>query len=255
MKLVIATPFYSMNGFAPYISSLVQTIKVLELAKIEWDFWEHSGDAYVDRARNNICARFLTTDFTDLLFIDSDMSWDPAGFVHLLSSPYELTGAAYPCKNNWDMFGEKLLYDDNHAPIQDPKTGLLLAQWLPGGFLLIKRACLEKMYTAYKDDWYYAADIKRAPEMIEGSNEDPCRKVINLFECSVGDHNRYGEDIMFCKKWTAIGGKCYLEPRISFGHSGMKTFTGNFHEHLIALAEEERIKKAFKNAEIVNVVR
>lgn len=242
-----------MNGFAPYISSLVQTAKILDAAGIEWDFWEHSGDSYVDRARNNICARFLTTDFTDLLFIDSDMSWDAIGLMHILQSPFELTGAAYPCKNNWDMFGEKLLYDENHAPIQDPETGLLLAEWLPGGFMRIRKSCLEKMYKAYENDWYYAADIKRTPGTVEGSNEDPCRKVVNLFECKVKDHNRYGEDIMFCKKWKAIGGKCYLEPRISFGHSGMKTFTGNFDEHLKYLCEEERIKRAFNNTETVRL--
>lgn len=241
-----------MNGFAPYISSIIQTAKVLDAAGIEWDFWEHSGDSYVDRARNNICSRFLSTSFTDLLFIDSDMSWDPIGLQHILSSPYELTGAAYPCKNNWDIFGEKLLYDSDHAPVQDPITGLLEAQWLPGGFLRMKRSCLEKMSEAYKDDWYHAADCKPKEKL---DDDDPCRKVINLFECKVQDGNRYGEDIMFCKKWIAIGGKCYLEPRITFGHSGMKTWTNNFDEHLRKQATQEHINRSFLNIELDRIAQ
>lgn len=233
MKLVIATPFYSMAGYSPYISSLVQTAKMLCKADIDWDFWEYSGDSYVDRARNHICARFIETDYTDLLFIDSDMSWSAEGLFNLLRSPHELTGGVYPVKNNWEKYTESIKYEGNHSPVQHIDSGRIEAEWLPAGFLLIKRSCLEKMCSAYEYDWYYSNE--KNTEL-----EEP-RKIINLFNCKVVDNQRLGEDVSFCKKWNMIGGKCYVEPRISFGHTGSKTYSGNFDEYLLRQAELKRI--------------
>lgn len=239
MKLAIATPFYSMNGFVPYISSLIATSKVLEQAKIEWEFWDYSGDAYVDRARNTLCARFYNSNCTDLLFIDSDMAWDMEGLCHILKSPMELTGGAYPTKNNYEKFtSDGIIYDEDHAPVQDEQTGLIETKWLSGGFLRISKSCIEKMYKAYKDNWYWETTKNEKSMQIQ-------EKIIDLFGMITEDNLRLGEDVSFCKRWLEIGGKCWLEPRISFGHCGMKTWDGNFHEYFMAQATIERINRNF----------
>ena len=199
-----------------------------------WDFWNLSGDSYVDRARNNICARFLKSDFTHLLFIDSDMSWNLKGLIDLLNSPFDLTGGIYPCKNKWEEWTECIKYDSNHAPVQEEKTGLIEVEWLPAGFMLISHSCIEKMVDAYKEDWYW------------NNNGTDKEKTYNLFECKIIDNVRYGEDVTFCKKWAALGNKIYCEPRIDFGHSGMKTYEGNFHEHLTDICEKEMVFKALE---------
>jgi hypothetical protein len=233
MKLVIATPFYSMSGFSPYITSLISSTKALSMLGVEWDFWELSGDSYVDRARNTICARFSKSDYTHMLFIDSDMAWDVEGFLRLLKSPHELTGGLYPVKNNWENYCERLKFDENNNPVQDEVTGHIECEYVPSGFMLIKKSCIEKMIEAYKNDWYYAHS---------SHDDDPNEKVVNLFECSRNEetHTRRGEDVTFCHKWTAIGGKCFLEPRISFGHCGMKAWYGNFEKYWRSLQKKEQ---------------
>jgi hypothetical protein len=55
MKVVIATPFYEVKAFSPYIVSLMATMRLLTAVGIDWDFREISGDSYVHRARNTIC--------------------------------------------------------------------------------------------------------------------------------------------------------------------------------------------------------
>jgi hypothetical protein len=225
MKLAIATPFYSLYGFTPYIESLMKTVKMLKDAGIDWEFLDKCGDSFIDRARNCLVAQFMATDATDLLFIDSDISWDSMGLLHLLRSPMELTGGAYPFKNQWDRFTECIIYDKDHAPVQDGETGLIETDWLPAGFMRIKRSCIEKLIEAYKSDFFFT---------LEGEALDT-NKVHNLFECKIVNSQRQSEDVTFCKKWQAIGGKCWLEPRISFGHSALNTFTGNLHEHLLEL--------------------
>ena len=145
MKIAIATPFYNGQAHTPYVSSLAVTLKALTMAKIEWDYYDLTGDSYVDRARNTLCARFLKSDCTDLVFIDSDMSWDVDGFVKLLSSSYEITGGSYPAKNNWTDFTAKMVVDPvDNVPMGDAQHGLIEAHWLPAGFMRIKRSALEK---------------------------------------------------------------------------------------------------------------
>jgi hypothetical protein len=62
-----------------------------------------------------------------------------------------------------------------------------------------------------------------------------CGKTANIFECRCKKDSgvREGEDTACCHKWAEIGGTLWCEPRISFGHIGVKEFSGNFHEFLL----------------------
>jgi hypothetical protein len=230
VRLIIATPFYSMSGFSPYIASLLASAKTLWSSGIDFEFWDLPGDSYVDRARNTICNRFLESNATDLVFVDSDMAWQADAFNAILKSPYEVTGCAYPVKNNWNQFGVVINVNENKTPKVDAASGLISADWVPAGFLRIKRSCIEKMAEAFKDQFYY--DFSADPD-------NPGRRYINFFNCSVEGGHRYGEDVNFCRKWKYIGGDLWIEPRITFGHYGMQGWTGNYHEFLIKQPQPE----------------
>lgn len=199
----------------------MDSVRVLSLAGVDFDYYTHNGDSYVDRARNTICAKFLENDYTDLFFIDSDMQWDMQSIVRMLKAPYEVVGGTYPMKNCWDVYPCSIDTDENGAPIVDPETGLIKAEWVMAGFLRIKRSCLEKMSEAYKDLEY------------QDPSADPTnqtRKYIPFFENKLGIG---GEDMTFCRRWKAIGGEIWLEPRITFGHYGVTGYFGNFHEFMM----------------------
>ena len=57
--VIIATPFYEVKGYSPYIRSLVYTINALNMFRIPWRYFELSGDSYVDRAKNTLVHHFL----------------------------------------------------------------------------------------------------------------------------------------------------------------------------------------------------
>jgi hypothetical protein len=234
VKLAIATPFYGSQAFVQYVESLLLSCRVLDKFGVEWDYWTIHNDSYIDRAKNSIADRFYKSDCTDLLMIDSDISWDVQGLLYLINSPFELTGGMFPMKGAWDKYAGKIKVDEKGAPVQEEKTGLIEAEYLPGGFLRIRKSCIDKLTKAYQNNWYY--------------DDATGNKIVNLFEMSTIDNVKYGEDGGFCRKWTAMGGKCYVEPRISFGHTGSNTFTGNFHEYLLRSAETERIRVAIEGA-------
>ncbi len=219
IKLLIATPFYSVSAFSPYVSSLMKTVALLQKLGIEYDYWELSGDSYVDRARNTISNTFMKSDYTHLLFIDSDMSWDLEGFGRLLLADADIVGAGYPCKNKWDFFSVILETLDDGKPIVN-KQGLIKAWGVPTGFMKIKRKVFEKLAEKMPENYYMTNDSETGEE----------HKVYNFF----GRMPPLGEDISFCRRWAAIGGELWVEPRITMGHYGVKKWEGNYHEFLLS---------------------
>jgi hypothetical protein len=217
MKLLISTPFYEMKGFSPYISSLMATAKLLHQAGIEYDFWELSGDSYVDRARNTIANKFMESDYTHLVFIDSDHAWDLDSFANLLKADEDVVGAGYPCKNKWDFFSCILETLDDGKPIVN-ENGQIQAWGVPTGFMKIRRQVFVDLAEKMPDNFYMTGD----PETGEQS------KVFNFF----GRMPPLGEDISFCRRWASIGGKLWVEPRVTITHYGVKGWTGNYDTFL-----------------------
>ena len=230
MKVLLATPFYELKGFSPYITSLANTIRLFSILGIDWRFMELSGDSYVHRARNTMCDMFLRDpDATDLFFIDSDMSWNPEALVKMLMLPDDVVGAAYPVKNNWQAWtsipkvhetnGERSLHG---RPLGDG-TALVEAQVLAGGFLRIKRKVLERFREHYPDLWYEEPTTDQA---------NPNHRFTAFFGAESIDHKFFGEDHCFAKRLRDMGIKMFIYPNVDIVHWGYKDFSGNFDRFL-----------------------
>ena len=217
MKLVIVTPFYEMKGWSPYIRSLVESIIfICRHTNIYVDFWNLSGDSYVDRARNALAHQFKNSSFTDMLFIDSDMGWTIEGLTKLLAADVDVVGAGYPCKNMWDFYGCLLHVDKDQRPITN-KHGLIKASSLPTGFMKIRQGVFQRLDAFFPNDCYIG----------DGPKDD---KIVigNYF----GRIQPLGEDVSFCRRWTEAGGELWVEPNITISHYGVKDYTGNYYEFL-----------------------
>lgn len=228
MKLMIATPFYEVKAYSPYIVSLLISLKFLGDSGIEWDYIEVSGDSYVDRAKNSLMDQFLRSDSTHLFMVDSDMSWDVTGFARIVKdclAGFEIVGAAYPCKNNWDFFG--------CIPRIDEKTGFVMGKevedirvldmlGIPGGFIIYSREAVERARPKLKIYREYNKDGTVNKEILE------------CFKCNIEtDGTRVGEDIYFQKRYQEAGGIVWLEPDCTIKHIGVKAWEGNYHEYLL----------------------
>lgn len=220
-KYLFATPFYDVKGFSPYILSMFQTVYALARhTKVEFEFNELSGDSYVWRARNLLAERFMLSDCTDLIFIDSDQGWSLESLMRLLKADKDVVGGAYPTKNNWEHYSVVVYTDEKGIP-ETNEEGLIRAQKVPTGFMKIKRGVFEKLKKAYPENWYW-----------EGGNSGAVRKMYNYFGHLTVDHVALGEDISFCKRWEMIGGELWVEPRCDISHTGSKTWSGNYHKYL-----------------------
>lgn len=223
MSVIIATPFKGVEGFAPYISSLIGTTTVLNKLGIEWDYWSLPGCAYVDDARNEMASRFLRDcDAKSLIFIDSDMSWTPEGFLRLLGADADVVGGCYPMKNNWTSWTCVWDTDEAGVPVgrqrADGEGVLLKARCLSGGFTKFSRVALERL----KDS---VGSYRIAPL----HHPDPASlpPIYDFFTRIREGEAHHGEDISFGVRWSKIGGEMWIEPNIDFGHTGMKEWRGN----------------------------
>lgn len=224
-KLVIATPFYEVKAYSPYIPSLLNSIRVLQELDIEWDYYELSGDSYVDRAKNSLIHRFLESDFTHIFMVDSDMAWQVEGFARIIKAAmagFEIVGAGYPCKNNWQFFGCVPNFHENGQVLGKEVDDMrLLDMWcIPGGFICYSREAIEKT----RKNLNVYEDKKTGIKYLE------------CFKCNIEEDTggRVGEDVYFQLRYKeATGGKIWLEPNVTIQHIGIKAWEGNYHEFLL----------------------
>jgi hypothetical protein len=232
--LVIATPFYEVKAYSPYVSSLVNSINVLHELKMPFDYYELSGDSYVDRAKNALVHRFLKSEFSHIMMIDSDEAWDVEGFCRVIRAAMagaEVVGAAYPCKNNWEFYGciPKRADDGSLMGKEIGDIRLLDMFCVPGGFIVYSRDSFERTRP-------------RLNKYIEPTNGE---EILEAFRCNIEDGGkRIGEDIYFQQRYKEAGGIVWLEPNVTIQHYGVKPWVGNYHNYLLRLKAENEVEKS-----------
>jgi hypothetical protein len=247
-KILIATPCYNGLCHAGYTLSLLKTFAYFQAAKnIKFAHKFILYESLVPRARNHFLAYAMSDpEITHILFIDSDMKWDPADIAKLLAADKPIIGAPFPKKRyHWDklrseavreiVLNDKLSpaefrskikanlveYAINFGPSRDMKGGLIEVEHLGTAFMLISRFAITQMIEAHPE-----LKVQNASGELpnEARNYMYC-----LFELGVDKDGEYlSEDYSFCKRFTNLGGKVYADLSINLIHQGQEDFEGNF---------------------------
>jgi glycosyltransferase involved in cell wall biosynthesis len=167
-------------------------------------------DSLVQRARNDLVRLAIEGDFDDLIFVDSDVEWDPEWIFKLLDYKEDVVGGIYPKKTDNIAFPIKAINDK----LEIGENGLMEVEGLPTGFMRISKSALKKVW----DD------------SLEYRNEGRIGRMV--FDIKVVNGELVSEDIIFCQKWRDLGGKIWLDPSMTCNHIGIKKYTGNFLEFL-----------------------
>jgi len=166
---------------------------------------------------------FVNSSCTDLIFIDWDVSWPAGSMKRLMGHPVDIVGAIYPQRVEPVTFNVRT-HEEGVYPV-NTDTGLIDVLGLHTGFLRISRNAAEKMTAHYKDTDTYERNGHR---------------IVHLFDRYrvPGTDRMLGDDYSFCQRWVDMGGKCWLDPSFSMGHTGLKTFSGNFGQFITEPAEK-----------------
>jgi len=247
-KLFVATPMYGGMAHGLYIKSCLDLQTVMMRYGIEVKFSFLFNESLITRARNYLVDEFLRTDFTHMMFIDSDIHFDPNDIVAMMALDKDIIGGPYPKKSiNWgnvahaarthpdlnpkeleNLVGEyvfNVVKGTQQFQVSDP----LEVMEIGTGHMMIKRGVFDKMKDAYPQ-------IKYKPDHIGQAHFDGSRYIHAYFDtvidtvdsCVGGGSERYlSEDYMFCQMWRKIGGQVYLCPWMKTQHIGTYAFTGN----------------------------
>lgn len=182
------------------------------------------GDAFIGKARDTVAARFLATDFEDLIFIDADVGFNLAGISALMAAPSDaaIVFGLYRVKHDQLRF-PGLIFD----PIErHPETNRLVKmQNGPGGFMKIKRRVFEKMMERWPTEYYHSGELK----------------LFNFFPAGMTENNQFkGEDIQFCERAIACGFDLWAVQDIDLDHTGAKTFEANWKLDVLEAVPQER---------------
>lgn len=247
-KLFIATPMYGGMAHGMYVKSCLDLQGIMSKYGVETRFSFLFNESLITRARNYLTDEFLRSDCTHLLFIDSDIHYNPQDVIALLALDKDVIGGPYPKKSiNWTNVAEAAR---RHPELNPGELENLVGDYvfnvvkgthqftvveplevleIGTGFMLIKRNVFEQMEKAYPQ-------LRYKPDHVGQANFDGSRYIHAYFDTIIdskdsatgGGTDRYlSEDYMFCQLWRKIGGQIFLCPWMRTQHIGTYPFTGN----------------------------
>ena len=214
--VMIAIPAYTGTVHMGTMRSLLND--TLELVKRgdRYTLVDDIGNALIADSRGIIATRFWESDCDDLIFVDSDVTWQAGALLKLVDAPVDLVAGVYPARR--DPIFYPLHYLEKEELWADPETMLLEVKSVATGFMKISRNCIAKMIEAYPEKHYYTAERDQ--------------QFYPLFDHVFEDGYKWGEDYSFCIRWRNIGGQVWIDPEIAMGHIGYKIFQGHLGNYL-----------------------
>lgn len=229
--VLICTPSLGGTPCLEYQVSLLETITRCAAVGIVVDVAFVRGDPFVGKARNNLIEQFLARKAENLFFIDDDQGWNADAFLRMVLDPHDIVAAAVPKKMDEVVFNNVDLVTDEEKNCT-VEGGVLKVRTIGSGFMRIKRKALERFIEEYPETY------------VPGDGSQPRHHRVFEPGGQILEGQFWGEDLVFCKKWTKIGGDIWVEPNVKFSHVGRKAWTGNFLEYLQANCKVQLVKAA-----------
>ena len=262
--IYILTPCYGSMCHLNYVTCLIQTMNTLKALGVEVSVEFCKNDSLVSRARNNLVAKAMTNPkMTHIMFIDSDITWEPTAILKLMISNKNLVGGVYPLKHySWERLLQDPLNPYNSNVVQSwikAKDGSQLKDVIKNedlikhkllsyninfldnflkidenlakvrhtatGFMMIQRYTIEMMMKAFPST-KYTDDVRFL-------KPEENKFAYALFDCGVEDDHYYSEDWLFCHRWQKMGGDVFIDVSINLAHSGMEDYSGSFITSII----------------------
>ena len=250
-KLFVATPMYGGACAGMFTKSMCDLTALCTQYGIELRSFFLFNESLITRARNYCVDEFMRSGFTHLMFIDSDIGFDPNDVIALLAlsgddSPYDIIAGPYPKKCiSWEKIKlavDKGMADQNpnvlekyvgdyvfNPVITGGQTQIPLAE--PAevleagtGFMMVRRNTFVRYQEAYPQYMY-------KPDHVRTEHFDGSREIMMFFQADIdpiSDSKRYlSEDYWFCQLTRKIGMKVWFCPWMKLNHVGSYIFGGS----------------------------
>jgi hypothetical protein len=246
-KLFLATPMYGGQCAGMFARSVADLAALCTQYGVQLQLYFLFNESLITRARNYCCDEFMRSGATHLMFIDSDIGFNPQDVIALLAiqddaSPYDVIGGPYPKKCiSWEkikMAVDKGVADDDPNRLEkfvgdyvfNPKSGQsqipinqpVEVSEIGTGFMMIRRRTFEKYMEIFPE-------LSYKPDHVRTEHFDGSREIMAYFDCIIDPvTKRYlSEDYMFCYNVQKMGGQVWFCPWMQLQHVGTYIFGGS----------------------------
>jgi hypothetical protein len=210
-NLFVATPMYGGQCHGMYMKAALDLQGLCMQYGINLKFSFLFNESLITRARNYLVDEFLRSDATHLLFIDSDIHFDPNDVIALLALDKDIIGAPYPKKAiNWKNIQRAMIKNPMINPGElDNLVGDYVFNPVPGttqfkvteplevmeigtGFMMVKR----EVFTKFKDAY---PKLNYKPDHLGQQNFDGSRYIHAYFDTVIDNGYTYDDLYAFIK--------------------------------------------------------
>ena len=219
-SVMIAMPCYDSVKVSTMIS-LIKLVQQLGKSGIQVSI-NTMKSPLIHQARNYLTSVFLTTDFTHLLFVDSDVEFEPEAVLRMLVAKKDVICTPYRVKSldvNQKMYTVELKKD---APLEPGDLIEITAG--PTGIMLIHRDVFKKIIEKFPE-----LKIKNSVFPQPGPDHE---YYYNFFEFTFNEGYAAGEDVSFCRLVEKLGFKLYANTASPTQHQGSYAWGGRFKDAL-----------------------
>ena len=204
-KLFIATPMYGGVNHGLYMKACLDLQAICFQYGIENRFSFLFNESLITRARNYLVDEFLRSGYTHLLFIDSDIHFEPQDILAMLALDKDVIGAPYPKKAiNWKNIATAMAKNPTIGPGElENLVGDYVFNPVPGtkqfnvreplevlelgtGYMMVKREVFDKFKEAYPKQNY-------KPDHIGQVNFDGTRYIHAYFDTVMDNGYTYDD--------------------------------------------------------------
>ena len=247
-KLFLATPMYGGQCAGMYTRSIADLAALCAAHQIPLQIYYLFNESLITRARNYCCDEFMRSDASHMMFIDSDIGFDPKDVIALMAlqsqepEKYNIIGGPYPKKCiSWEKIKtavDKGVADKDANVLEkfvgdfvfNPKGGAQTIQIgepcevleIGTGFMMVHKSAMKKFADSYPQYNY-------KPDHVRTEHFDGSREIMMYFQAEVDPvSKRYlSEDYWFCQKAQEIELKTWLCPWMKTQHVGTYIFGGS----------------------------
>jgi glycosyltransferase involved in cell wall biosynthesis len=216
-SLFIALPAYDFKVSLKLAVSLAKFSRASAEHGIDIQIGSICGCSVVSRARNLLAKDMLESKCDYLLFIDSDINFEPDDIFRLMAwgtDPKKGIVAAVPrTRNESKVYIATLDYDEN-GDLTMNGMGLVRAKRVATAFMLVRREVFETLEREHPEWAYYDSKTDRTLSC--------------MFDFQLAEEGYIGEDFLFCDRVRSHGFEVWIDPSITLGHMGVQEYVGNY---------------------------
>jgi len=221
-SIFIALPAYDFKVSLKLAVSLAKFSRASAEHGIDIQIGSICGCSVVSRARNLLAKDMLESKCDYLLFIDSDINFEPDDIFRLMAwgtDPKKGIVAAVPrTRNESKVYIATLDYDDN-GDLTMNGMGLVRAKRVATAFMLVRREVFETLEKKHPEWAYYDSKTDRMLSC--------------MFDFQLTEEGYIGEDFLFCDRVRSHGFEVWIDPTITLGHMGVQEYVGNYGDDVL----------------------